>query len=180
LLPPLSSLRFTRTLGFSAPHAFTNVAIRKTASPALRRHLSVLHPCSLFCFKVPVDSRTMCKTPRLSFLALQRSSVEKALFVDSLSRSVWKALPCFPKVPSSGFGYPLDGVSTFQPRESFSTPDALGLRPSELCSFVMIDVSFRKRLSALALSCKTPRLRTGASAVCSHNESRVSCCYPVV
>jgi hypothetical protein len=173
-------LRFTRTLGFSAPHAFTNVAIRKTASPALRRHLSVFHPCSLSRAKIPVDSRTLGQTPRLSFLALQHASVEKALFCVSLSRNVWKALPCFPKVPPSGFGYPLDGVSTFQPWEYFSTPNALGLRPSELCSFAMIDVLFRKHLSAPALCCKTSRLHTGASAVCSHSESRVSVCFPVV
>jgi hypothetical protein len=173
-------LRFTRTLGFSAPHAFTNVAIRKTASLALRRHLSVFHPCSPFRSKIPVDSRTLGQTPRLSFLALQRASAEKTLFFASLSGGVWKVLPYSPEVPSSGFGYPHDGVSTFQPWESFSTPNALGLRPTELCSFVMIDVLFRKRLSAPALSYKTSRLHIGAPAVCSHNESRVSSCFPVV
>ena len=175
MLPPLSSLRCPRTLGFSAPRAFTNVSISKTASPALQRHLSVYYPCSLPCAGVLVDTRTSRKAPRLSFRTLQHSSAGKALFYDSLSRNVWKVLPYSPEVPPSGFGYPLGGVSSLQPRMFFSTPNALGFRPSELCSFLVIKVFFRKLLSAPALCCKTFQPCTGAPAVYSHKKSRASC-----
>jgi hypothetical protein len=43
-------------------------------------------------------------------------------------------LPRLPKVPSSGFGYPLGGVSHIAHGSSLSTPHALGLHPSELLS----------------------------------------------
>jgi hypothetical protein len=58
-------------------------------------------------------------------------------------RGVWEMLPVIPDVPPSGFGYPLGGVSKTDPRRSFSTTNAHGLRPSELFSISEIDEFFR-------------------------------------
>jgi len=60
-----------------------------------------------------------------------------------------------PEVPFSGFGYPPNGVSSVYPWTSLSTPDALGLRPSELFSSPVIRSPFRVPRSAPALSYKT-------------------------
>jgi len=48
-------------------------------------------------------------------------------------------LPWFPEVPTSGFGYPLAGSELALPREPLSAPNALELRPSELCSSRVIE-----------------------------------------
>jgi hypothetical protein len=55
-----------------------------------------------------------------------------------------------------------------------SNPNALGLRPSEPFSSSVIDHPFPDHLSTLALRTKPKRLGPGASAVCSHRESRNS------
>jgi hypothetical protein len=49
-------------------------------------------------------------------------------------QGVRETLPCLPKVPPSGFAYPLDGVSSSHPWKPLSAPNALGLSPSELSS----------------------------------------------
>jgi hypothetical protein len=136
-------------------HAFTCVSTRKTASLALQRHLSVFIPSRRQLPSAPVDSETVRLAPRVSFRALQHSSDIEALLCTPLSRCVWKGLPASPKVPFSGFGYPLNGVSSPYPWTSLSTPDALGLCPSELCSASVIRGPFRIARSAPALSYKT-------------------------
>jgi hypothetical protein len=60
-------------------------------------------------------------------------------------REAWLYLP---KVPPAGFGYPLDGVRDSHPGGSLSTPNALGLRPSELFSSPEIEELSRILLSA--------------------------------
>jgi hypothetical protein len=55
------------------------------------------------------------------------------------------------KVPPSGFGYPLDGVSLIRPWKCFSTSNAHGFLPSEPFSDPMIVGGFRYRLSAFTL-----------------------------
>ena len=59
------------------------------------------------------------------------------------------------KVPYSGFGYPLYGVSHFHPWESLSIPNTHGIRPSKLLSFSVVEKSSRIFLSALAFPYKT-------------------------
>jgi hypothetical protein len=50
-------------------------------------------------------------------------------------------LPCFSEDPSSGFGYPLGGLSRSQPWKLL-TSNALGILSSEFYSFSMIEKSF--------------------------------------
>jgi len=82
-------------------------------------------------------------------------------------------LPRLSEVPSSGFGYPLDGVSPVHPRKPLSAPNAPGLHPSELCSFPGIESRSPEILSALALPFQPCRLKSGASAACSPRKSRI-------
>jgi hypothetical protein len=72
-----------------------------------------------------------------------------------LPKSVWKTVPSLPEVPHSGFGYPLCGVSHSKPRKPLSVPNALGLRPTKPCSFLMIESPSRMTLSVHALSHET-------------------------
>jgi len=59
--------------------------------------------------------------------------------------------PAVLEVPSSGFGYPLDGVRFVHPWKPLSAPHALGLRPSKLFSNPGIENKFPCFPSALAL-----------------------------
>jgi hypothetical protein len=74
----------------------------------------------------------------------------RALFLHFPFRKRPRNLRDSPKVPSSGFGYPLDGVSHPNPWRSLSISNALGLCPSELSSFSVVNRVFRADLSALA------------------------------
>jgi hypothetical protein len=53
-------------------------------------------------------------------------------------------LPSLSKVPSSGFGYPLDGVSLLAHGSTLSASHALGLHPPELCSALVAHSRFLK------------------------------------
>jgi hypothetical protein len=64
-------------------------------------------------------------------------------------------LPWLSEVPLSGFGYPRSGVSLSGSRNPISDSNALELRPSELCSSLVINPLFQEGLSALALPYKT-------------------------
>jgi hypothetical protein len=68
-------------------------------------------------------------------------SDRSALLFTSRLRSVREGLLCFPKVPFSGFGYPLNGVRDSHPWEPLSAPNALGFRSSELYSSPEIEKS---------------------------------------
>ena len=76
------------------------------------------------------------------------------LFTHRLMR-VQEDLLCLLEVPSSGFGYPLDGVRNPHPWEPFGAPNALGFRSSELYSSPEIENLFRSFLSALTFSYET-------------------------
>jgi hypothetical protein len=78
-----------------------------------------------------------------------------ALLFAPVAKSVRTALPCSPKVPCSGFGYPLHGVSPSNPWEPLSTPNTLGLRPSEPFSSPGIEMTLSSLSSAPALSYQT-------------------------
>jgi hypothetical protein len=64
-------------------------------------------------------------------------------------------LPWSPEVPSSGFGYPLDGSKLSLPREPLSAPNAHELRPSEPCLLPGDRKKVTLPLSAPAFSRKT-------------------------
>jgi hypothetical protein len=51
-------------------------------------------------------------------------------------------MPELRKEPPSGFGYPLGGVSSAQPRKPFSAPHALGLDPSKFFSKAPVESRF--------------------------------------
>lgn len=88
-----------------------------------------------------------------------------------------KSLPGFFKVPSSGFGYPLDGVSRSYPWKLVSAPNALGISSSELSSSRMIQKAFplsapflhfpKKPLGLLGVLQWLPPIRKTVSLTCS-------------
>jgi hypothetical protein len=93
-----------------------------------------------------------------------------------LVKGVWNTLPSLPEVPPPGFGYPLDDVSLSNPWKSLSTPNTLGLSPSELSSSKVIEKRFPFSLPLLRLVSKPPRLKNLAPTASSHSESRIPCC----
>lgn len=64
-------------------------------------------------------------------------------------------MPSLSEVPSSGFGYPHDGVSQVHSRKPFSALYALGLRPTKCFSGTLVAHQFPDVLSILALCFKT-------------------------
>jgi hypothetical protein len=95
-----------------------------------------------------------------------------APFSPSHLTSAWLTCPCVPEVPSSGFGYPLDGVSCTKPWKSFSSPDARGILSSERFSGLGIELGFHSILPLLRFLIKPLWLDAGASAVFSPKTSR--------
>lgn len=75
-------------------------------------------------------------------------------------------VPCRSKVPPSGFGYPLDGFSTGNPRKHFSFPRSWAF-PFRAFFRTHDRSSLSEASSALTLFCKTNRLSSGAPAVYS-------------
>jgi hypothetical protein len=71
------------------------------------------------------------------------------------SQASRRRCPVFLEVPSSGFGYPLDGVSLPHPWKPLSAPHTLGLSPSELFSSPGVEKRSPIFPSALALSTQT-------------------------
>jgi hypothetical protein len=135
--------------------ASTCVSTRKTASPALQRHLSVFVPSRRQLSSALVDSKTVPLAPRVSFCALQHSSDIVALLVTSHKDASEKDCPPLQKSRSQGLAT-LSAVSAHHTLgTSLSTPDAHGLRPSELFSASVIRGPFRISRSALALFYKT-------------------------
>jgi hypothetical protein len=78
--------------------------------------------------------------------------------------SVRSTKPRRPKVPSSGFGYPLDGVSLFALGSLFQLPTLLGLTLQGFFPIPGRVPKFPKKPSAPALLHQTVRPDTGASA----------------
>lgn len=78
-------------------------------------------------------------------------------FAPFLRKGVWKFLPILPKVPSSGFGYPPEGVvlAFFHLWKPIPASCAHGLRPSKPFSFQRIETKFLSSLSDPALFSKT-------------------------
>jgi len=84
-------------------------------------------------------------------------------------------VPSFPEVPPSGFGYPLDGVSSKNPWKPLSTSNALGVPSPELS--LLFDgrvLGFPKTLPFLHFPRKPFRPSRCASRASSHRRSWVS------
>ena len=90
-----------------------------------------------------------------------------------LSQGVWKTLPSLPEVSPSGFGYPLDVLSPSNPRKPLSAPNTLGLAPSKLSSYKVIEKRFPFSLPLLRLDLKPPRPKLLASTAFPHSASRI-------
>jgi hypothetical protein len=152
---PFHPCALPRILGSSNAALLANVSIDKNRLPALGRHLSVSHPNLPLNLGQFVDPNNQRRAPRLSFVSLQHFRMKIPFSSLLVPRSVQSGLPATLKVPYSGFGYPRYGVSTFHPWESLSTPNTLGIRPSKLSSFSVVETLSRVFLSAPALSYKT-------------------------
>ena len=96
----------------------------------------------------------LCRSSSHQSATLQHVQTEKPFFFTWLSPSVQTALPRCLKVPPSGFGYPLDGVSLSILGSNFSTPHAHGLRSSGLCSALVANLGFPHDLSLVRFSTK--------------------------
>jgi len=130
-----------------------------------RNKLASLHfdaTLSVFPSTLPPKKYDPCRRwPHLFSASLELSGPSafpayRTLLVTPRSRKASEnPLPWSSEVPHPGFGYPLCGVSLRKPVKPLSAPNALGLRPSKLCSFPMIEVSSRKPLSAPALPYET-------------------------
>jgi hypothetical protein len=139
---PVRPFTLVRAFGFSAADA-SNGSPLNSSSLALRRHLKASCPQalpSLWSRLRSTNESLVRETPRLSFRALQQSNAGDPSFHSRrLPEASEPRLPCDSEVPSSGFGYPLDGLSSPASREPLSALATLGLRPSELCSSSVIE-----------------------------------------
>mgnify|MGYP003571921022 FL=1 len=155
---------FTRALGFSnpGPRRVCRQTLRMS-SPVLGRHLSGLPHRALLRLKVRPTLLSYRSSSRYS-ATLQHVQTKKPLLSLGFWPSVRSTKPCRPKVPSSGFGYPLAGVSLFALGSLFQLPTLLGFT---LQGFFLIPgrvFRFPKKPSALALLYQTVQPSTGASA----------------
>jgi hypothetical protein len=121
------ALGIPRALGSSGSEPRgTSRRIPRRSSPALPRHPSGL---ALPLVASHRGARPTLPPPRSSShrsTALQHMRKEEPFLSLSLRPSVRTALPCHPKDPSSGFGYPLDGVSPSILGSLFQLPTLLG------------------------------------------------------
>jgi len=136
------ALGLTRAIGFlkPGPRGICRQTPR-TSSPALGRHLSGLPHRALLRLKARPTLLSHRSSSRYS-TTLQHIQTKKPLFSLGFGPSVRSTKPYRPKVPSSGFGYPLDGVSLFALGSLFQLPTLLGfalqgffLKPGRVLTF---------------------------------------------
>jgi hypothetical protein len=109
-------------------------------------------------------SELFVSAPRLSFWALQHFRIRKPYFSSSLLRRRLRNMPSSSKVSPSGFGYPLGDLCLPILGSLFQLPTLMGFALQSFSLLLEPINPFRIDLPALALSYKTSRLRTGASA----------------
>jgi len=154
--------------------------VSKVPTPTLGPFHAALASCLLkprtsttLKLRFPFTSRPQ-HTPRLSFLAPQHLPEPLTLlFTPSLERASDQV--CLPNQKSRTQGLAtLSAMSAKKSlKRSLSTPNTLGLLPSELSSHTVIEPSFPMTLSTPALGYKThPRPRNRAPAASSHPMSR--------
>jgi hypothetical protein len=148
------ALGLTRAIGSSNPRPRgIGRHTPRTSSPVLGRHLSGL--------PLRASPRSKVRPTLLSHRSsshhsatLQHIQTKKPLCSLGFWPSVRSTKPYRPKVPSSGFGYPLDGVSLFALGSLFQLPTLLGFA---LQGFLLMPgriLRFPKKPSALALLCQ--------------------------
>jgi hypothetical protein len=126
LSPALRVLRIRTTWSLSTDPA---LVLSCTSAPPQR-----LAPTIVACREKLGRPCLPRETPRVSSRPFSMSKWKRPSSSPGFWPGVREALLVFPKVPPSGFGYPLGGVSAFHPRKPLSAPHALGLCPSGLFS----------------------------------------------
>jgi hypothetical protein len=91
-------------------------------------------------------------------------------------KGVQKGLPAFSDVPSPGFGYPLDGVSSRNPWKPLSAPNVPGLLSSELFSNPAASKRFPLSISSRRFNRKLSQASHLRSDDFFHGISRVPYC----
>ena len=122
------ALGIPRALGFSGsgPRGISR-QIPRMSSPALTRHPSGLAPPLVASHLGARPTLPPTRSSSRSSTTLQHEWKKEPFFSHGFRPCVWKALPCPPKVPPSGFGYPLGGVSPSNLGSLFQLPTLLGL-----------------------------------------------------
>lgn len=96
----------------------------------------------------------------------------------SFRRCVEETVPRFLEVPSSGFGYPLDGLSRPFLGSLFQPPTLMGFALQSFSLSSWSKNSFEFSSPFLRLSRRPNGPPTCASTVCSHNKSRTPFSHP--
>jgi hypothetical protein len=115
-------------------------------------------PCASFPHACrPSTSERRCRNSRSKSASLELPcpsafpDPQSAFLRIVFRRNVRMTLPSHPEDPHTGFGYPLCGFRSKEPRRPLSAPNALGLLPSELFSSRVIGFRFPRISSALGL-----------------------------
>jgi hypothetical protein len=111
------------------------------------------------------------EAPHVSFLPFSIHRMTEP-FIRSAVTKRPRVMPELRKEPPSGFGYPLGGVSSAQPREPFSAPHALGLDPSKFFSKAPVESRFPDLRVAPTLFLKTSSASSRRSSDRPSNLSR--------
>lgn len=181
MFPPLSPLRFPRTLGFLVSNLFRNSFTRSqrslscTSTPPQR----LLPSCAAFSCRVLGRPEATEKAPRLSFPDPSAFSDEVTLLFTTLSSRVEGVLPYFPRspilrvwLPSRWCSRPSSLEASFSSPHSWASPFRAFLLPRG-----------RKRVSPFSLRSRAflqtlIGFEAAPQRLCSPQESRVSFCLP--
>jgi hypothetical protein len=149
------------------------------ASPALRRHLSVPPKLAAECSRSYVDGGLSHPAPRLRFMALQHFRHGAPFLAPPFREASGSRCPDSRKCRPQGLAT-LSTVSACpRPGGCISTPNAPGLRPTELCSFPAIGMTLSDHPFRSCAFLSNPfGPDTGAPAVCSREESRTHSIAP--
>jgi hypothetical protein len=160
---------------FPGPSGFPPLAA-PTASFENRGDSPLLHfdaTLSVLLLRLPrpspshVDHDPKRIVPRVSFVALQHFRTREPFFSLPLSRQRRRNVALFLRSLTRGFGYPFDEMAWLpNPWGSFSTPNARGLRSSELFSFRVIEKPSRALSPLLRFLAKPFDLAPALQRVC--------------
>lgn len=139
-----SVLGFTRTLGSSDSRP-PGPCRREpsSSSPVLPTHLSGFSSSSSLPPEPKADSFGPVRKLLASLRAPSALFQRKAPFLHSAKAECLQIVPRSAYVSPPGFGYPLGAFSLFPSGEFLSTPNALGVHPSELFSDLAMEKPFR-------------------------------------
>ena len=164
---------------FSGPRAFSESVFHWIASCGTSSLALGFHP-SVFPSSLPLSYRRAPSTaPTLGRrLAEATRPYSMSKFLGPSTAPLTRCpgnIPGSPEVPPSGFGYPLDGVSSKNPWKPLSASNALGVPSPELYLFFRDRVSsFPEALPFVHFPKKPSRPSRCASRASSHRRSWVS------